>query len=193
MLKGLMIAGAFCLASAAANAATIDFNAVGGGDLSGTNFGGATITAGTSQVFGSVTPNGTTGLLAFDPLCGCYPSPFTAVFDTAVTDVSVDLGDFNQDSDSLFLYAYDAANVLVDSFLLAIDAAFVGMETLSVSATSISYVVFGGIGLNGENNVYADNLTFNNVTVAPVPVPAAGLMMLGGLGLLVGLRRRARG
>lgn len=190
MIKTLLIAGAFCLAGGAVGATTLDFDTAVG-DLAGVDLGEVTITAGGSPVSAASTPNGTTGLLAYDFNCGCFPNAFTATFETAMTDVSVDLGDFNQDADDLYLYAYDAANVLVDSFLISIDAAFIGLETLTVSATSISYVVFGGVGLNGENNVYADNLTFSG-NVAAVPVPAAGLLLIGGLGLLGAVQGRPR-
>ena len=188
-MKTLLLATAVALIGGAAGATVIDFNS-STGNISGVDLGGVTITAGTSDVttdaFGP-TPNGTTGIVSYDFTTGSFSDPFTATFDALVSAVSVDLGDYNSDADTLYLFAYDAANTLLDSYMTAIDASFIGMVTLSVAAAGIDHVVFYGVGLNDENNVYADNLTFDGV--APVPLPATGLLLLGGLGLLGGLRR----
>jgi hypothetical protein len=189
MLKNLVVAGAMALGASSANAALIDFDALSG-NISGVNLGGVTITAGAAEVQtdqGGNTPNGTRGILARDPSCNCFPDPFTATFDTLVSAVSVDIGDFGADADDLFLMAYSAGDVLIDQFLVTLAAGVSGMETLSVSGSGISYVVFGGVGFNGENNVYADNLNFS---VAAVPLPAGGLLLLGAMSGLALARRR---
>ena len=83
-----------------------------------------------------------------------------------------------------------------------------GSSVLSVSATDIAGSGAGGfagsvikpivasvlrftVQLGNDNNGSADG-ALAGVDVAPVPVPAAGLMMLGGLGAVAAVRRRRR-
>jgi len=78
-----------------------------------------------------------------------------------------------------------------DSFDLFIDGELVSPEERSgpnpyplsgLSGTSISF------GADAWNDSYK----LASITVAPVPVPAAGLMLLGGLGGLAALRRKKK-
>jgi PEP-CTERM motif len=182
--------GAVALSAASANAATvvIDFNsgfasaasyselgvtftAIGGGTLSSNDYGNG--------------PNGTKGIVAND---GGDFQPINALIAGGANFVSIDLGDFNSDADSLFLRAYDAANNLLGSDAFEIDAAFVGMVTLSVSIAGIDRVEFGGVGGQGSS-LYGDNFTYNT---GAVPEPATWAMMLlgfGGLGAMLRSRR----
>ena len=56
-----------------------------------------------------------------------------------------------------------------------------------VTATRNYGLVFASYGTVDGNGGYIDN-----VSIAPVPAPAAGFALLGGLGALIGLRRRKR-
>ena len=108
--------------------------------------------------------------------------------------VSVDLGDFDTDADTLFLEVFDAANVSLGFTSQLIAADFTGMRTLSLSAANIDHAVFGARApaFNGSS-VIADNFTFTS-GAAQVPEPAtllpAGLSMLG-LAVSAMTRRRA--
>ncbi|ARC89190.1 hypothetical protein B5V46_11505 [Rhodovulum sp. MB263] len=80
---------------------------------------------------------------------------------------------------------------MADSFDLFVDGVLVSPEERSgpnpyplsgLTGTSISF------GADG----WTDSYKLASITVAPVPVPAAGLMLLGGLGGLAALRRKKK-
>lgn len=142
----------------------VTFSGVGGGDL--------------SRV---INPNGTNGLLSLT-------SPheeFRADIAGGATSVSVDLGDYNADSDLLFLEIFDAANVSLGYTDLVISPLFVGMETLSLSAPDIAYAIFGARDAVNGSSVYADNFRFQ-----PIPAPGAALLGFIGLGAVGWIKRR---
>lgn len=184
LLIGALVAGLLGSAYAGrAEATTIDFNAGSGSGLAAYTESGVTFTTDTPGLFGFYgTPNGTMGLLGED-------SPrdqIRATIAGGASFVSVDLGDFNADPDTLVLRAYDATNTLLATSSLFIADTFSGMQTLSVSNPNIAYVVFGAEfpALNGSS-AFADNFTY----LQAVPEPASLLLL--GLGFAgIGARRR---
>jgi len=150
------------------------------------------------QLQGVFTPNGTVGITS--TLVGVDPSvfpPMLAVIASKASCVSVDLGDFNNDAETLFLDAYDASDGLLDfdEFFTEIDDN--AMHTLTVYAPSgapcISYVIFGAEGGLDGSSVSADNFVYNPCSgTCPGVIPAPGAILLGviGTGLVGHLRRR---
>jgi len=160
---------------------SVDSFVLGGVTFStlGTPGGGLLFIAGGS-------PNGTQGLLD-----GNSPRrTIRADFGSLVDFVSIDLGDFDQDADTLWLRAYDSSDALVGSASEFIDESFIGMKTLSLLVSGISYVTFGAEAPAGDgNSAYADNLTFRSG--ANVPEPAALSLLLVGLAGLKFARRKS--
>lgn len=174
-------------ASGASAATTIDFNSGSGFALTYSE-AGVTFTADAAGFTFSDTPNGTKGILPDGS-----PRPvLRADIAGGATMVSVDLGDFNADSDLLFLDIYDASDVLLGHAEQLISSSFTGMITLSLSSPTIAYAIFGGAppAINGSS-VYADNFTFE-AGRGPGGIPEPGtwaLMLMGFFGLGSALRR----
>jgi hypothetical protein len=98
-----------------------------------------------------------------------------------VRSVSVDLGDFGDDADHLFLNAYGSSGWLASTDY-TIPATLYGGHTLSVfTSEDIKYVTFG-TDTPFPGSVYFDNFTY-------VPLPGAVWLLGSGLLGLVGLRR----
>jgi len=179
-LAGVYAASLLLATAATGSAAVITFDTVPISGATSYSEAGVTFTALNGSTFSaSQDPNGTNGLLS-DPIPRIQ---LRATLPAGVSQVSVDLGDFDADPDLLVLRAYDAGNTLLSSASLLIAASFVGMETLTVSASSIAYVVFGSEppSISGSS-VYADNFTFNSVAVpepSSLALLAAGFLALG--------------
>jgi uncharacterized membrane protein YgdD (TMEM256/DUF423 family) len=183
LLAGLAL---LTLGTSAGAATTITFESFAGG----TSFSGSgvTITASGQNILATASPNGSIGILAD----GTPRSEFTATFDILTNSVSVDLGDFGGDADTIYLDAFDLGDNFLGEASLLLSASDSSMHTLIFNGAGISYVVFGSDvpSINGSS-VYADNLTFNSPS--PVPEPSSWAMMLVGLGALgVHLRRQRR-
>ncbi len=180
MMIGICAVMALC-ASPVMAAITIDFEGQTG-DYPSYTIGDVTFSAvgGGNVSFGDITPNSTVGIINWN-------SPhqeLRADIACGATFVAVDIGDYDQDSDLLFLEIYDSSDTLLGYTDLLIAPEFVGMETLSLSASNIAYAIFGARQAVNGSSVYADNFTF-------APVPAPGAILLGGIGVgLVGWFRR---
>lgn len=180
MIKYTLAALAAAATFSTAQAATLDFDTVGncaGGP-------GVTFTIlSSSSCSVRNTPNGTNGLSLLSPTTQQVRADFT---DT-VSFVSVDLGDFGADNDTVFIRAFDSANVLLGSQFRNNLGARLG--TVSVAAANISYAIFGTTIDAGF--ISADNFTFTPETPA-VPLPAGGALLLTGLAALaIGRRRKS--
>jgi hypothetical protein len=176
-----LLAAAFAY-PAASMATTITFDSpLSLSGVSSYTESGVTFTGPTFSTY--ITPNGTQGLLE-----DSSPRNFLrADISGGTSMVSVDLGDYDVDSDRLFLDVYSSSSALLGHAELAIADSFSGMKTLSVSATGIAYAIFGATDAVNGSSVYADNFVF-----APVPEPETYAMMLAGLGLLGFAARRRK-
>lgn len=171
--------------SASASTTTIDFESFAfGTDISGVDVGGVAFSAGGA----AVTVDGFLGNRGIIPR-PLGPNPFRADFTAGnVVGVSVDIGDLGADADDIFLNAFDMFGSLLASDTFTIPAGVGGYFNLGVMASNISYVTFGGVGFNDDNNVFADNFSFASAAV--IPLPAGGILLLGALGMMAAARRR---
>jgi len=87
-----------------------------------------------------------------------------SLFDRIRTDlgcttdaVSAGVGDFGQDTETMFLEGYTSGDVLVDSDTITTGAA--GLNTLSISGPGIAYILTGS-GNPFPNSVFTDNIRF---------------------------------
>jgi hypothetical protein len=109
-----------------------------------------------------------------------------ATFSSSVSFVSVVMGDFAGDQDSLLLTAYDAADNVIATDTDVLPAPVSGGLLLSVAAPNIAYVRFYGIGTS-NNSLYFDSFAFDTAAVS-TPEPAT--LTIFGMGIaIVGARR----
>jgi len=161
----------------------IDFESFPGGSPTSYTVSGVTFTgtAGAALWTGT-TPDGSQGLVAGDPPYDELRADIAA----GALSVAVDIGDYDQDSDRLFLEIFDSGNTSVGYTDQVIASNFVGMKTLSLSASNIAYAIFGARDAVSGSSVYSDNFTYT-------PIPAPGAVVLGSLGVgLVGWLRKRR-
>ncbi len=190
-MRSLATAFAFLgatIVTPSAQATTIDFNSASLSSVSSYSDSGVTFTPiGGGSFSTSQTPNGTAGILGDS---GNVRQPFHAVIAGGAGSVSIDLGDFNADSDTLFLSIFNSSDVLLGTITQLIDGAFIGMITLSLSNPSIAYAQFGSTTPSlGGSSVYADNFTYTQVP-EPSTLALIGMALLSMFGFGM-MRRRA--
>jgi len=173
---------AFATSSVHAAPITINFDALSLSGVSSYTESGVTFTAPNFSTLES--PNGTFALLEESEPTRNF---LRADISGGAVSVSVDLGDFDFDSDLLFLEVFDSSDTSLGRTEFFIEASFTGMETLSLSTPGISYAIFGAIDVVNGSSVYADNFT-----ITPIPEPETYAMLLAGLGLLGFTARRRK-
>ena len=174
---------------------TVTFEAAAPSSVSYTEAGVTFTSQGAGGIDSFIGPNGTKGILSTSDFSNYFEIRGTIA--GGASFVSVDLGDFNQDPDLIFLEVFDAGDNSLGITSQLVASSYTGMNTLSLSASNISYAVFGARApALGGSTAYADNFTYRSpVAVAAVPEPGAyatGALFAGtlGLGLVRGRRRK---
>jgi hypothetical protein len=183
-----LLTGMFIIVlTSTANAFLIDFESSATGTYNSLTIGNVTFTSnpGSFQVVDATPgpPISNHSLISyFDGA-----NPIVATFATPVNSVKVGVGDFDQDEDNSYLYAYDASHNLITQDYFHNLATTYGGGYLQVSSTTpISYVVMDDKE-PFPMAVYWDNFEYD---AKPVPVPAAVYLLGSGLMGLVGWRKK---
>ncbi|WP_286304107.1 VPLPA-CTERM sorting domain-containing protein [Methylophaga marina] len=186
ILKTAIILFSSFIAIAHAAPVAINFNSLSFSNVSSYTTQGVTFSKGSANISTDRTPTGSRGLSGTS---FSSDDPFKAVIAGGAKSVSVDLGDYGNDLDNIFLSVYDIANNLLGTTSVNCCTSST-MVTLSLAFDDISYAIFGTIGGFYKNSVYADNFTYTP-SVSEVPVPAAAWLFASGLMGFTAMRRRS--
>lgn len=181
-------ATALFMSFGAASAATLDFE--GAAPCDSTDAFVTLSTVGTTTcgpITAPTTGSGAIGLYRTGTVTGL--SAMRADFGGLVNFVSIDLGDYGADADNIFLEVFSASNVSLGYVDLLRPSSSSAMDTLSLAVAGIAYAIFG-TNDHDLGFIAADNLTWEQSAV--VPIPAAGVLLVTGLGVLGGLGARRR-
>jgi hypothetical protein len=116
-----------------------------------------------------------------------YQGDFSMQFTTPVLEVQFDSGNW----DGIGTGTIDVYDSTMNP-LASLTNTVAGVEVISISGVGpISYVYFNSIGDAAGADI--DNLGFSISDFNPIPIPAPGAIVLGGIGLgLIGWLRRRR-
>lgn len=197
MMKGLQTYGLGLVAAFAASpagAVTVDFNTV-----QSCTTAEVVITAGAAREGCTHSPNGMDATHAIKRTSFRGDAFWTAVFTAPVEDISVRMGDRTRDDDRLFLRAFGAdGSLLAETMTDSLGQNSLNHQ-LQLNISGIASATFGVTAdLGAGSGIYADDLTFTvraggtlpDTGVAPVPLPAAGVLLTVGLIGLAAARRK---
>ncbi len=166
-LLTICLAAELLIVSSPAKAVTIDFEDFPEEDFISWTKDGVTFTAVDDGLLRSdpnfPTPNGTRGLIGV----GVILPELRADIAGGANYIEVDLGDYDVDSDLLFLEVFDSYDTSLNYIDLFISSEFNGMETLSLFEPNIAYVIFGARNALQGSSVFADNFTFDTIEIIP--------------------------
>jgi hypothetical protein len=135
------------------------------------------------------------GNRSLDPFQNVDETYFKITFSTAVTDFSIEAGDYGYDTDTIALEAYEGDDY-TSAFVASSETTYEGnlyfdeIATASVSAsTGFKTVYFTGWGDDWSGTSY-NSVYFDNINATPVPEPAS--MAALGLGLAAAARKRRK-
>ena len=185
LLTGVML---FAAARPAVSQILVDFESAPAGPFASYSEQGVTFAAagGGGAIITAISPNGTKALLDNNSPRKELTASLAAL--GGASSVSIDLGDFDADADTVFLEIFNAANASLGFTSQLLDASFSGMVTLTLSAPGIDHAQFGARApsVNGSS-VYADNF---RATVVPEGNSIA--LLAGGLPMLALALRKTR-
>lgn len=186
MKKIFAVLAGMLISTVGSFAAVINFDSTAPGSYSVLNYGPVSITygggSGTFEVTGG-TPND--GFADGNALLSWFtnpgPAPFIVTFAGGTSSVSISVTDFvPSDDDLVFLEAYSAADVLLDSDTFLIPESGPG-RVLSVSSiVPIAYVKFYETD-SFAGAVYWDYLTYESRSTPEVPEPSTVILVGAGL------------